>query len=955
MENEEVVIVFSEHRVFGWKFTAYTANTGQDGCRTILGVPDAGQEAEKGALLELVQAIKFSDDMSDKVLIKDFSRQKSLLDFLKSVPKETQERYIRPRIELLNRKIAAVAVQGGIPVYLRLDLSSKRLYETDRISFFPSPAKCVFNFIKDKEGFRYFIELTGEGRHISLRARTGAILSDKPCIVLIGSTIYNVEEIEAKKLTPFFTKASIPVAAQMEETYLRDFAVKTIQAYETNLQGIPFREITPAKQAFLSLERDFNKKMTLILSFGYGESPRIYPDNPCHRLAGLEDAGGATGIWWNQRDREWEEEQINRLLGGGLVRKGANHFHAANDMPYELIEWVNLNENLLRAFAFEANLEQAYYTGSVSLLPVVEMKVDWFEINVTITIGQFTLPLLAFRKHILSGKKEYAMPDGSIFILPEEWFEKYQDVLLFCETDKGKKDVLRLKKIHTSLLDHALRGKMGDEKQQQIDNILQIPAERPELPRPTAALLRPYQKEGFYWMHHLYKHNFGGCLADDMGLGKTLQAITLLQFIYKRLPGGGKPSLPPSLVVVPTSLLHNWRNELARFAPELNCLLYAGNERAKDARGIRVFRLYEVVITSYGTMRNDIELLGGYTFQLVVLDESQYVKNPESLTYKAAMKLNARRRLALTGTPLENSLEDLWAQFNFINKGLLGSLDSFRDTFVQPVLKGNETQAALLKRTINPFLLRRTKEEVTPDLPPLIEEVVYCDMPDAQMEAYNSEKNRIRNLILEAKDSSGLPLNSIMALEALSRLRQLANHPAMVLPGYTDDSGKFEQIILAFESLKESGHKALFFSSYVKYLKLIAKRFDEEGWKYAMLTGETRKREEEIKRFTNSKDIHCFFISLKAGSTGLNLTAADYVFILDPWWNPAAEMQALSRAHRIGQDKPVMAFRFISTDTIEEKIMQLQKSKSALFETFINANNPLEHFTWDDLEKLVSN
>jgi SNF2 family DNA or RNA helicase len=318
------------------------------------------------------------------------------------------------------------------------------------------------------------------------------------------------------------------------------------------------------------------------------------------------------------------------------------------------------------------------------------------------------------------------------------------------------------------------------------------------------------------------------------------------------------------------------------------------------------------------------------------------------------MKLNGRRRLALTGTPLENSLDDLWAQFNFINKGLLGSLDSFRDTFIQPVLKGKDTaQAALLKRTISPFLLRRTKEEVTPDLPPLIEEVVYCDMPDAQMEAYNSEKNRIRNLVLEAKESPGLPLNSIMALEALSKLRQLANHPAMVVPGYTEDSGKFEQIILAFESLKESGHKALFFSSYVKYLKLIAKRFDEEGWKYAMLTGETRKREEEISRFTNSKDIHCFFISLKAGSTGLNLTAADYVFILDPWWNPAAEMQALSRAHRIGQDKTVMAFRFISTDTIEEKIMELQRSKSALFDTFINANNPLEKFTWADFEKLI--
>ncbi|MDR0537583.1 MAG: DEAD/DEAH box helicase family protein [Tannerellaceae bacterium] len=946
MEKEELIIVLSEHKVFGWKLTAYLAGPDHGGWREILGAPDNKPDAKKDTHKDIHQIIALVRDMSDEALMKDYSKQKSVREFRDTVSQETKDKYIRPRIENLNRKIIQIADIANIPVYLRTDLKSKNIYETNRLRISSPPAKCIFNFVKDEKGFRYFISIIGDGQHISLLTTTGIIISEKPCSVIIDKTIYNVDDIEAKKLVPFFTKSAIPVSAQLEETYLKTFVFKTMQDYEVNIKGIPLKEITPEKKAILSLERDFNKKITLIISFRYQDNKIIYPGSADNKNIGLERIAGKNQIWWYRRNRNWENSMIDILLNNGLVRQGSNHFYTTAGKEYDLIEWINANRECLADFDLEMNLEKNYYAGTISITPDIEMKIDWFEVHIAVSIGQYTYSILTFRQHILKGNKEYNLPDGSTFILPDEWFEKYQDIMLFGETDKKDDPIIRIKKIHAPILSHAFEN-ITEEKRQHIDDILKIPVERPAIPDTSTALLRPYQKEGFYWMHHLYKHNFGGCLADDMGLGKTLQTITLMQHIYA---DNSRP-LPPTLVLAPTSLLHNWKNEIARFAPELNTLLYAGTDRN---RTISSLHPHHVIITSYGTMRNDIDALAQQIFQLIVLDESQYIKNPDSLTYKAVMKLNGRHKLTLTGTPLENSLDDLWAQFNFINKGLLGRLETFRTRYVQPMKSGNTAPAEALKRIIAPFLLRRTKEEVTPDLPPLTEEIIYCDMSDTQTELYNAEKNRIRNMLLDqARETPDAPFNKILALEALHRLRQLANHPAMLIPDYADESGKMEEILLAFDSLRQSGHKALLFSSYVKHLKLLAARFDQRGWKYAILTGETRHREQVIDQFKADDNIHAFFISLKAGSTGLNLTAADYVFILDPWWNPAAEMQALSRAHRIGQNKKVIALRFISTNTVEEKMMQLQHNKTALYNTFINVGNAIDHFTWEDFEQII--
>ena len=976
MIENGLILVLSQHPVFGWKFNVHSAEQTESGNFHILGTPVAKQEEKKGTPENIVNLIKITADISDQCIMKDYSRKKTFVEFKQELTEETLNHYIRPRIENANRKIVEIVRQGDITIYLREVLSDKFIYERLSIRVIKNPTECLFNFVKDEDGFRYFISLTNGGREISLRTEQAVILSDKPSTILIGSEIHCVENIESKKLVPFFTKDYIEVPAKSEETYLKSFVLKTFLQYEVKIQGITVLEVKPEKKAVLSLEKDLHGELTLILLYEYNGQNRFTSGSNKNKHIRIEKTDGATCICWYKRDEEWEAGLAKKLLNEGLTVKSAGHYYYdRQDNPFSLIEWLNMKEQLLlQDFALEQRMEVEYYTGDVSINTIVSDKVDWFDVDIIVTVGEYKIPFNHFRKHILKGNKDFVLPEGKVLIFPDEWFEKYSELFSIC---KGGGTVLQGKKQHAPLLQYALDGLLSAKETKMFSEVLDIPVERPTIPPEIKVELRPYQKEGFYWLAHLYNNKFGACLADDMGLGKTLQTITLIQHIYgqsgtntansygqvKKEPSANTHGLlplfdnsvfPASLVIAPTSLLHNWKNELCRFAPELKTFVYAGNERLNVRDIQKKFSRYNVIICSYGIIRNDIESLCSYPFQMVILDESQYIKNPSSLIYKAVTQLNSDFKMVLTGTPVENSLEDLWAQFNFINEGLLSSFSVFRKDFINRILKEKrKDKEELLKKMINPFMLRRTKEEVAPELPSLTQEVIYCSMTEKHQEAYDAEKNRIRNIIIEAKEHPEIKTNSFVILEGLNKLRQIANHPKLIQSDYTDDSGKFEQIIMSFENLKASNHKVLIFSSFVKHLNLLAEKFNSEGWKYAMLTGETTKREEEIKRFTDNDDVSCFLISLKAGSTGLNLTAADYVFIIDPWWNPASEMQALSRAHRIGQEKPVIAYRFISSETVEEKILHLQKNKQKLFENFVNNANPLSQFNWNDIEELL--
>ena len=500
-----------------------------------------------------------------------------------------------------------------------------------------------------------------------------------------------------------------------------------------------------------------------------------------------------------------------------------------------------------------------------------------------------------------------------------------------------------------------------------------------ELPNGLNATLRPYQKDGFVWLNFLYQNRFGGILADDMGLGKTLQTIALLLKIYPHKPVTASRKIPDnapqqlsffdkpevkslnesgigaSLICVPTSLLHNWHDELRKFAPHLKAYIYAGTNRIKSKDIGKIFRHYHVVITSYGILRNDIELIKNYRFHYFILDESQYVKNPASKIYEAIKSVEADFHLGITGTPIENSLIDLWTQMDLVNKGLLGSLPFFKRHFVVPITKNqDEAKEIKLQKLIQPFLLRRTKEKVAQDLPPVMETVLYCDMTPEQELFYEREKSGIRNSIYQVFESKTAEQSAIIALQALTRLRQIANHPVLVDEKYEGSSGKFEQILENLENIVAENHNVLVFSSFVKDLELIEQELKVRNLTYEKLTGATQKREQVIKSFSQSGQCRIFLISLKAGGVGLNLTKADYVFMLNPWWNPAAESQAINRAHRIGQTKNVFVYRFISTGSIEEKIARLQEKKARLADTFVSSNNPLKDLSKNEIIDLFS-
>jgi non-specific serine/threonine protein kinase len=486
-----------------------------------------------------------------------------------------------------------------------------------------------------------------------------------------------------------------------------------------------------------------------------------------------------------------------------------------------------------------------------------------------------------------------------------------------------------------------------------------------QLPPGFTGELRPYQKAGFDWLHFLNDFQFGGCLADDMGLGKTVQTLAFLQSLYSREPQtpstdtGSQPiqdlpgAVQASLLVVPRSLLVNWQREASRFTPGLRILEFFDTDRVKDTS---CFNDVDLVITTYGVMLRDIQLLHGYTFYYAILDESQSIKNPLSQTARAAHLLQARHRLVLTGTPIENSTAELWSQFAFLNPGLLGSLKYFKTEFGMPIeKKRDEAAAAALRRLVFPFIMRRTKDLVAPELPPRTERILYSDMDPAQFKLYLRTRDYYRGMLLGMLEKEGLNASRMKILEGLLRLRQIANHPLLVDDKFRGSSGKFELLLDTLETLKAENHKALVFSQFVKMLSLVRKEMDARQMRYTYLDGQTTARQEQVDRFQASPEIPFFLISLKAGGLGLNLTAADYVLHIDPWWNPAVEMQASDRTHRIGQEKPVFVFKLIARDSVEEKILQLQERKRSLVDQIITTEASFfKDLTAEDVGALFS-
>ncbi|HLN56252.1 MAG TPA: DEAD/DEAH box helicase [Bacteroidales bacterium] len=961
-------VVLTQHRIWGYILSPYIITEESDKGFFKLSEclsPFPNLDTLSTLSDEEREIIKIINEYTDRDLYKLFSRDRNVKEFLEKADPAKVEKFIRPYLERRIYKCFTIARDENIPVYFRR-IRTATLHPDDRLEIVPENAAPVFRFVRNEEQTVYNLSLEAAGKQINLQDSPAEILCMSPCIILNDQKIYFVADIDGSKIKPFLIKESVIIPKKNEVQYFKTFVQNAVNNFKVEGSGFIVTYIEPRKEAILELENGI-KGICLLLRYSY-MGIRIFANEPGMSFTIFEKSGSEFIFKKFRRNFEWEKEKRDILGEFGFFSEDDIHFFPASedsrkkDELYSLIESVNSSFNEIQeaGFTLVSRFDTNYNLSPVDVEISSELENDWFDLKATVRIGQWMIPFSRFRKNILENIREYILPDGSVAILPETWFTRYRNIF---ELGKTENDSLKIHKQHFSLLDDVTAKEPTGYKRLQK---LLVPQEIPEIPVPKGlnCEMRRYQAEGLNWLRFLQTACLGGCLADDMGLGKTIQALALLQHNKETLTGcndtepGTERDLfshlerrLTTLLVVPASLVYNWENEISRFAPGMKVYSYKGIQRRKTNS---YFHEFDIILSSYHTVRQDIEIMSAFRFHYIILDESQVIKNPASMLYKTFQRLRSEFKLVLTGTPVENSLTDLWTQLNFVNPGLLGDLAFFRREFARPIeLQGDDERETRLRKIIQPFILRRTKEKVARDLPPVTDQTVYCDMTDEQARLYDEEKSAVRNSILKNIAAEGVEKSAIVVLQGLMRLRQISNHPLMANEDYTYGSGKFETVLQDIESVISEGHKILVFSSFVRHLDLFAAELTKKRIGYALLTGASTNREKIVNSFQDDPGKMIFLISLKAGGVGLNLTAADYVFILDPWWNPASEMQALSRAHRIGQDKNVFVYRYITSNSIEEKISRLQERKSKLAETFITSNNPLKDINVEEILSLI--
>jgi superfamily II DNA or RNA helicase len=659
------------------------------------------------------------------------------------------------------------------------------------------------------------------------------------------------------------------------------------------------------------------------------------------------------------RDKEAEKEFIQKLEGlhsqfmhpqdsDSLILKGPDVLK--NNWFFLFID--AMKEMKVPVYGFEALKNFKFNTAKPATHIHLSSGLDWFDAKVELSFGEQKIGISDIKKALANKQSFVQLGDGTLGILPEEWLRKYS--LLF-KVGEGSTDKLKLSKYHLSVIDdlyekrdeHELSFQL-DDKMERIRNYKSIPEVAP--PQELDHILRPYQVSGFHWLNYLNEVSWGGILADDMGLGKTVQALSMLRHYH------AQNNELKALVVCPTTLIYNWENEIKKFTPVLDYRIHHGNLRTRNSE---LLQQSNIIITTYGTLRSDIQFFKDIRFDYVILDESQAIKNPTSKVAKAACLLNAKNKLCMSGTPLQNNTFDIYAQMNFLNPGLLGSVEFFRNEFSTPIDKfGEQVQKEHLKKLIYPFILRRTKEQVAKDLPDKTETILFCEMQEEQRKIYDAYRNTYRDKIIGLIDEQGIDRTQFSILQGLMKLRQICDSPAILNEEhkYPNHSIKLEELTREIEE-NIGDHKALIFSQFLGMLALIKEKMKADNIVYEYFDGSSSpaERERAIQNFQNNDECRVFLISLKAGGVGLNLTAADYVYIVDPWWNPAVEQQAIDRTHRIGQTKNIFAYRMICKDTIEDKILQLQDRKRSLAKELIADDTTfVKSLTKADVEYLFS-
>lgn len=962
----QIVYSLYQHEYMGFLFESFVIHVDKFGKLTFQHQNISSQNAEEfeSGLDETdFELIKLMDSIQQEAIIRRFSKKyvKPADFFLKIYDKEKGNKEIREEIErfIERRRSKILSLIKGKELY---EMGNDGEPAWRKIEIMPKNASVLFHFRRNHDNTHYFPTIKYDGEKLEWQYKGAFLICHSPAWLVVNNRLYGFQgEVDGYKLKPFLNKKFIVIPRNMEENYYQKFVAPLVASFNVYAKGFRIQNEKLEPEPILHFSEFGNgtngnlfedsavpepDKIVFELCFQYGNYQ--FPANKVQPISvKLEKVGEDYTFHKVRRAKTVEKGTIGFLSSIGLPLSNAR---AVMDKS-SAFGWINSNLMPLTEQGIRLNQKNSngkkYFLGTSSIQLQINENIDWFDVNAIIRFGDYEIPFKDLRKYMSRNRREFKLPNGELAVIPESWFKDYGELFAFVNHDPDN-ETPSLKKHHLALVSDLKKENLAEvtmsRKLEQLRDLETVNSF--EVPAHFEGKLRPYQKAGFDWLSFLNEYGFGGCLADDMGLGKTVQTLAMLQ-ARKSVAKGA------SLLVMPTSLIYNWEMEIKKFTPRLRIFLYTGTHRKKDPE---IFKDFDIILTSYGIVRLDSEILSEYCFDYVILDESQAIKNPQSNISKAVRQLNSRHKLILTGTPVENTTLDLWSQMSFINPGLLGTMSFFKNEFLIPIERQrDDAKTQKLYSLIKPFILRRQKSQVAKELPEKVENIKYSEMTPSQAEMYEEVKSGFRNQILDTIEKQGMNKSQLLVLQGLTQLRQLANHPRMVDESFEGVSGKVEDVMYMLENAQSEGHKALVFSQFVKLLTLMREELESRGYKYCYLDGSTRDRKSVVETFQNDDSVRIFLISLKAGGLGLNLTEADYVFILDPWWNPAVEAQAVDRAHRIGQDKKVFTYKFITRNTVEEKILELQKKKLKLARELITTDESIyKSFSKEDIESILS-
>lgn len=914
---------------------------------------------------------------------RNFSNKRA---FFEKADKITQ-RYVISQVDQHITGAIAIASRLGVHIFFA-PKPGEWLKQQDELHFDAEPLKLHAAFTKTDDGIDYQLTL---GQDIIPSAHRTQVLCNNPSLFVIDHSLRQLDEgLGGKLLTPFLKKEIYHIPASIQAKYFRQFILKIVKKIDISSDGFDVDNLHPQGKAVLTLQATINGLYTLETQFVYDTATFSISDRREKSVTLHDDGKGVTFvcIW---RNREWETSVI-RLLDDQLHRPQTASLQ-------EMMLWLTKNEEALSRHEVEImqRTTHHYVIGDVKKIHDDRWTGDWFQMHVTLVFPDGTrMALTDFRDAIINGDREVRLPSGNWFVIPDEWYAQYSAVMLFglmknrgtltlhrsqqsvlptedllpptlkapAASDKeekalpphGLKATLRPYQLegYQWMLSHQHGGTgclLGDDM--GLGKTVQTIAVILHYFESTASTSTATTKDD-HAKENLANSSLSTQAVDldyqtDYNIIRskpTSAPVQMSLFSEEEMSGHAAKAMPsasssqpdlrqqsghrPVLVAAPSSVVFNWHDELRRFAPSLRVVEYTGNARERAVKQSQLANA-DVVLTSYPMLRNDIGMLSRLSFAIAVYDEAHAFRNNTSLLYQAVLKIHADFPIALTGTPMVNALDELWTLMSVLNPALLGDYETFQNNFIHPInVNLQDEHTAILRKLVAPYFLRRLRGDVLDSLPERQDEQVWCDMTEVQAACYEEEQSKMRNLLMDAEQAN----NRIVVLAAITRLRRLACSPK--LEHKEGDSGKVQEVFDRLEELRGTDHKVLLFSEFTSFLDVIAEEMEQRGWTYDLLTGQSRDRESIVKHFQQTPSCQFFLVSLKAGGEGLNLTEADYVFLLDPWWNHAAEEQAIARAHRSGQRRSVMVYRFITRDSLEEQIQKVQDKKDDLVNAIIH-------------------